>query len=119
MPQEGQKTITMSGNRLKELQQKYQSEKEKRPTLSFSAFVAESALMELERKNILREAQFISFVGENEGLITLKDFRQGGKFIEVQIRDRKPYCLTDESAECIHVGFSLALPEVRRKLERK
>jgi len=109
----------MSGSRLKKLQEKYQNEKEKRPTLSFSAFIAESALMELERKNILREAQFISFVGENEGMVTLKDFRRGGRFVEVQVKGQELYCISDESKDCIHVGFTLALPEVRRKLYKK
>lgn len=116
LPNLGQKTVTMSGNRLEQLVENYNQEKIKHPGMSFAAFIAESALMELERKKILREAQFISFVGENDGLITLKDFRKNEKFIEVQIKSGKPFCITDSVYDCIHVGFVLALPEVRKRL---
>jgi len=116
LPQVGQKTITMSGDRLKQLEAKYAKEKARRPTLSFSAFITESALMELERKNILREAQFISLIGENDGIITLKDFRKNESFVEVQIRDKIPFCITDDTDDCVHVGFVLALPEVRKRI---
>jgi hypothetical protein len=60
LPKPGQKTITVSGKSLAELEHKYNIEKTKHPNLSFAAFVSESALMELERRRILREAQFIS-----------------------------------------------------------
>ncbi len=104
---------------LKQLEEKYEAEKLKRPNLSFAAFVSESALMELERRNILKEAQFISLVGFNDDIVIMKDVRKSGKFFEVQIRNKKLRCLTDEnSSDCIHVGFALALPEVRKALNR-
>jgi hypothetical protein len=46
-----------------------------------------------------------------------KDTRRQNKFIEIQIKGRKPKCLNDDSFECIHVGFALALPEVRKALQ--
>lgn len=76
--------------------------------------------MELERKNILKEAQFISLVGFNDDTVILKDVRKSGRFFEVQIRGKKLTCITeDNDEECIHVGFALALPEVRKALANK
>lgn len=118
LPKTGQKTVTMSGKSLKILEERYRSEKEKRPNLSFAAFVSESALMELERRNILKEAQFISLIGFNDDTVILKDARKAGRFFEVQIRNKKLRCVTENSPDCIHVGFALALPEVRKALNR-
>ena len=116
MPNIGQKTITMSGKRLKELEQKYNLEKKNRPTLSFASFITESALMELERRQIIREAAFISLVGIYGDIITLKDARNKDRFVEVQIKNKRIKCITDEKTDCIHVGFVLALPEIRKVL---
>lgn len=119
LPKPGQKTVTMSGKVLKELEERYESEKKVRPNLSFASFISESALIELERKNMLREAQFISVVGFNDNMLTLKDARKNNRFFEVQIRNRKLRCITDDnSPDCAHVGFALALPEVRKALNR-
>lgn len=118
MPKMGQKTVTMSGKPLKILEQRYQTEKEKRPNLSFAAFVSESAIMELERRNILKEAQFVSLVGINDDTVIVKDARKSGRLFEVQVRNKKLKCITDDDFECIHVGFSLALPEIRKALNK-
>jgi len=48
LPQPGQKTVTVSGKVLTQLEDNYKREKVKRPSLSFAAFVSESALIELE-----------------------------------------------------------------------
>ena len=118
MPQPGQKTVTVSGKVLAQLEDNYKREKTKRPNLSFAAFVSESALIELERRKILREAQFISLIGFGDDSVILKDVRKDGKLIEVQIRSKNLKCLYDDSSDCIHVGFALALPEVRKVLNK-
>ena len=41
MPQPGQKTVTMSGKALTQLEDNYKLEKTKRPNLSFATFVSE------------------------------------------------------------------------------
>jgi len=119
LPKPGQKTITISGDRLGKLEKKFEIEKSKRPSLTFTGFITEAALMELERQNLLREAQLISLIAENNGIITLKDFRKK-RFVEVQIKEDKIKCLDTEcGSDCIHVGFTLALPEVRKQLKKK
>ena len=118
MPKPGQKSITVSGRSLSELERKYAAEKTKRPKLSFAAFVSESALIELERRKMLREAQFISLIGFTEDTVILKDVRKNGRLIEVQMRNKNLKCISENSMDCIHVGFALALPEVRKALSR-
>ena len=93
MPQKGQKTITISGKTLKKLEQKYQSEVTKQHKLSFASFIAESAIIELERQHILRESQLISLVGFGEDSVILKDEKKANRLIEVQIRDKKLKCI--------------------------
>lgn len=120
MPKPGQKTVTLSGTRLTKLEKKFEAEKSKRPSLTFTGFITEAALMELERQNLLREAQFISFIGENDGIVALKDFRQKEKLVEVQVKENEVICLNVEcKPNCIHIGFALALPEVRKRLKKK
>ena len=118
MPQRGQKTITISGKTLKKLEQKYLLEVAKQPKLSFASFIAESAIIELERRQILKQAQLISLVGFGEDTVILKDAKKVNRLIEVQIKDKKPKCITEDKFDCIHVGFALALPEVRKALDK-
>jgi hypothetical protein len=116
LPQPGQKTVTVSGNALTQLEANYRAEKVKRPNLSFATFISESALIELERRKILKEARFISLVGFGDDVVILKDVRKDGRLIEVQIRNRNLKCISEDKFDCIHVGFALALPEVRKLL---
>lgn len=110
----------MSGDRLAQLEKKFQQEKTKRPSLTFTGFITEAALTELDRQKLLREAHSISLVGENDGVVTLKDFRKKEKFVEVQIKGNEVVCqLSGCNTNCIHVGFALALPEVRKRLKKK
>lgn len=118
MPQPGQKTVTISGKALTKLEDNYKLEKVKRPNLSFATFVSDSALIELERRKILKEAQFISLVGFGDDAVILKDVRKEEKLIEVQIKNKNLKCISEDMFDCIHVGFALALPEVRKVLNR-
>ncbi len=116
MPQPGQKSITVGGNTLKQLEKKYSAEKGRRPSLSFAAFISEAAILELERRDILRQSHFISVVGFQDNVLTLKDVRKKPKFVEVYLKNDKLSCDFDKSTDCIHIGFALALPEVRKRV---
>jgi len=118
MPKPGQKTVTVSGRALRELELKYEMERDKHPDLSFATFISESALIELERRKMLKEAQLISLIGFNDDTVILRDVRKGGRLIEVQIKNKNLKCLSEDTFDCIHVGFALALPEVGRALNR-
>lgn len=112
----GQKTVTISGEQLRKLEQRYEAAKKSKPGLSFASFIAESALMELERKDLIKETGFISYKAFEDDILFLKDSRKDNRIFEVQIRNKKLKCLTDESFDCAHIGFALALPEVRKAL---
>jgi hypothetical protein len=118
VPKPGQETVTISGSFLKRLKREHALAKTKNPSLSFAAFISESAILELERRSILKEAQFISVVGIDDNVLTLKDHRRKHRFIEVFFRNNRPWCSVDNELDCIHVGFALALPEVRKRLSR-
>ena len=115
MPQEGQKTITMSGKRLERLEQEFQQNKSRQLGSSFSAFIADAALIELERRKLINQAAYISLIAINDNVIILKDVNEGS-FAEVYLRDRILKCDTCKKNDCIHVGFALALPEIRKFL---
>jgi hypothetical protein len=116
MPKPGQETVTISGNFLKRLKKEHKLARIERPSLSFAAFISESATLELERHNILKESQFISVVGFDDNVLTLKDYRKKNRFVEVYLRNNQLWCDYDKKSDCIHVGFALALPEVRKRL---
>lgn len=118
LPQPGQKTITVSGKILKRLEELYNLEKTKNPNISFSLFVSESAIIEIERRQILKEAQLISLISLTDDTIILKDVRKNNRLVEVQIRNKNLKCITEDKFDCIHVGFALALPEVRKALNK-
>lgn len=118
MARADQRTVTISGESLRKLEARYDQEKKKQPGLSFAGFLAESALMELERRDLLKESGFLSFVSymDNDNIVIIKDARKQGKFVEVQFKNKRVRCLDDNSADCIHCGFALALPDVRKAL---
>jgi hypothetical protein len=74
--------------------------------------------VELERRDTPRESGFISFLtyADENNIVILKDARKQNQFVEVQTNGKKLKCLNDDSTECIHVGFALALPEIRKLL---
>ena len=67
---------------------------------------------------ILREAQLVSLIGFGDDNVILKDARRENQLIEVQIKAKKLKCLTEGKFDCIQVGFALALPEVRKALNK-
>ena len=73
--------------------------------------------MELERRNILKEAQFISVIGFEDNILIVRDLRKAGQLIELHIKNKKLKCIADDDFDCKHVGLALALPEVRMALK--
>jgi hypothetical protein len=49
--------------------------------------------------------------------LIVRDLRKAGQLIEVHIKNKKLKCIADDDFDCIHVGFALALPEVRMALK--
>ena len=49
----------------------------------------------------------------SDGKISLMDSKEA-KIVEVQVKEDSLYCLLCKSEQCIHTGFTYALPEVSR-----
>ena len=105
----------MSGKRLKRLEKEFQQNKSKQLGSSFSAFIADAALIELERRDLINRAAYISLIAINNNAIILKDVKEK-RFAEVYLRNQALKCDTCDKDDCIHVGFALALPEIRKSL---
>lgn len=118
MPKPGQRSLTVSGDVLKKLNKAYKEERKKHPSLTFAGFISETALLELERRNILERSQYLSLIGFQDNILYLKDAKNLKNIIQVYLKDGSLYCENDDSFNCIHVGFALALPEVSVKLLR-
>ena len=50
--------------------------------------------------------------------VIIKDNKRN-RIAEVMIRNQELQCLLDETADCIHIGFVYALPEVYAVLQKK
>ena len=72
----------------------------------------------MERRKILRKAQFISLIGFGDDSVILKDVRKDGRLIEVQVRNKYLKCLHDDSSDCIHVGFASGLARGEEGVEQ-
>ena len=105
----------MSGKRLERLEKEFQQNKSRQLGSSFSAFIADAALIELERRELINQAAYISLIAINDNVIILKDVEKRS-FAEVYLRNRTLKCDTCNKDNCIHVGFALALPEIRKSL---
>jgi len=51
----------------------------------------------------------------SDGKISLMDSKEA-KIVQVQVKENSLYCLSCKSEQCIHTGFTYALPEVSRYL---
>lgn len=73
----------------------------------------------IERDRFLQSyAPYLSKIGYEDNVLFIKDSKLG-KTAEVYLRDRALYCNICESKDCIHIHYSLALPEVAKLYLRK
>lgn len=79
-----------------------------------------TVLMEvIERDRFLHSyAPSLSKIGYEDNVLFIKDSKLGNT-AEVYLRDRALYCNICESKDCIHIHYTLALPEVVKLYLRK
>jgi hypothetical protein len=81
---------------------------------SFSRYVNDLIMDRIEADEALsRVAPFMQKVGLQDNSILLKDNKLG-RMVEVQVRGKELMCLQCQKNDCVHVGFSYAIPEVYR-----
>lgn len=85
--------------------------KAKEKGLSLVDYVNETLLFNVEKDNFLKNyAPYIEKISVGETLV-LKDHKTG-KLAEVYLKNNKMSCSQDETDDCIHIRFALALPEL-------
>ena len=81
---------------------------------SFSHFIDGIIIEKIEADEYLsRMAPFMQKIGLQDNSILIKDNKLG-RIAEVQIRGKELICLLCDKKDCVHVGFSYAIPEVYR-----
>lgn len=84
---------------------------------AFSRWISEQLLMNLEKYEFLRiYAPYISLVGIHDNELFLKDEKED-RIIEVVLQDYRLYCRYCEKDDCMHVHYTLALPELGKLIQ--
>jgi hypothetical protein len=79
---------------------------------SFSRYIDGIIMEKIEADEYLsRMAPFMQKVGLQDNSIMIKDYKLN-RIAEVQIQGRELLCLLCNKSNCVHVGYSYAIPEV-------
>lgn len=115
MPDPQRKSLTVLNDVHDRATVRHETElKAQKTNLSFTKWISEYILMNLERDEFLRiYAPFLEKIGISDNRITIRDSKME-KLTDVFLKDEKLFCSLDESDDCIHIHFALALPELGR-----
>ncbi len=74
-----------------------------------------------EGRTVRQIAELVHMSSHDIGTIIntdiVRDLRKSGQLIEVHVKNKKLKCIVDDDFDCMHVGFALALPELRMALK--
>ncbi len=108
----GEKLVVLKPTVVKKLEEYYKSGTIKAP--DFTNFVNELLLMNVEKDAFLRKyAPKLAKVAYEDNILFIKDFELD-RTVEIYLRDHHLYCNLDNSKDCVHIHYALALPEVGR-----
>ena len=117
MPKEGYSVITIPVQTHEKARSRYLQKiktGEIQNSKSFSRFVNDIIMDRIEAdENLSLMAPFMQKVGLQDNSIMIKD-NKAGRIAEIQIRGKEILCLYCNKKDCVHVGFSYAIPEVYR-----
>lgn len=116
MPKPGWKTVSLRTVILDRLQQKWEREKQYRSDINekFNGFVNDLLGDILDKDEFLqRYAPMLSLEGYSYNCLYIKDAKRQVT-AEIYRYDNKIKCTLDESFDCEHVRFALAIPEVAK-----
>jgi hypothetical protein len=115
MPKPGFTAVTITQQAHDKARQRYnQKVKLEKLSKSFSKYVNDIIIEKVEADQVLALAaphiEKSALVGSS---ILLKDNKLG-RMVEVQVRgkERDLFCMLDKRNDCVHVGFSYAIPQV-------
>jgi|SRR5579875_1296438 len=116
MPKEGYSVVTITVEAHQKAHSFYlrQVKSGKLDGKSFSRYVNDLIMDRIEADEALsRVAPFMQKVGLQDSSILLRDNKLG-RMVEVQIKGKELICFQCQKNDCVHVGFSYAIPEVYR-----
>lgn len=88
------------------------SSKAKERNADLKGFVNELLVMNIEKEEFMSKyAPMIQYIAAQDNKIILKDSKKN-QFTEVFKKNSNLYCTLDESSDCIHIHYVLALPEL-------
>lgn len=81
--------------------------------LTLQDYVNETVLLNVEKDEFLkRYAPYIEKINVGQTLV-LRDHKIN-KVIEIFLKNNTLYCSHDESGDCMHIHFALAIPEIAK-----
>ena len=88
------------------------NEKAQEKQTTLKGFVNELLLLNLEKDEFLSKyAPMIQYIGITDNKITLRDSKKN-QLTDVFKKNNSLYCTLDDSTDCIHIHYVLALPEL-------
>jgi len=111
MPYKGHKTITVRESIFRTLDQLWK-EKGQNKYRSFSSWINELLTYVIERNVIIQlVSPYLEPIGANRDTVYIKDHKRN-KMAEIIVKNSRLYCKLCRTDYCIHIAFSVALPEV-------
>jgi len=114
--EEDRKFLTCSLEAYEKIKKKHDKEDEK---ASMHQWFSDYLILNLEKDEFLaRYAPFIEKIGFQDNKIVLKDTKLG-QYTEIYLKNNVLQCSLDETTNCIHTQFALALPECSKLAVKK
>lgn len=107
----GYKTLSIKEEIFNKIEIKYNK---LAPKESITSWVSDYLLMNIEKDEFLKEyAPFLEKIGINDNRLTIRDSKTN-KLTDVFLKNKKLFCSLDESDDCLHIHYVLALPELAK-----
>lgn len=117
------RNVTLRVHLVPKLEQKWKKERGKSPYVNSELGGYINDLLEevLQKDEFLsRYMPYLSEAGIHDNILFLKDRRKNKeRMIEIILKDDVLFCDTDQSFDCLHLQFALAIPKVAKLNLRK
>ena len=117
MTKPGWRTVLLREDFVKAVERvKSEREAGSRRRIALGAFIEELVWQVLEGQETLRKyGPFIEKVAIDSDTIVLRDNKLG-RIVECVVKEGELYCLHCQSLNCVHIGYSWAIPEVYKTM---
>ena len=117
MTKPGWRTVLLKEEFVKVVERvKSDREASSRRRIALGAFIEEMVWQVIEGQETLRKyGPFIEKIALDSNTIVLRDNRLG-RIVECVVKEGELYCLHCQSLNCVHIGYSWAIPEVYKMM---